>query len=266
MKTLTLNTGAKIPIVGFGTWQIKDSDVGQCISTALKSGYRHIDTATLYKNESGIGYTLKKTNIARSELFITTKLWPLDFLNPQKAFNLSLNKLQLDYIDLYLLHWPFPFWGRAWKNLEIFYHQGLAKSIGVSNFSIRQLQELKTNSDITPAVNQVEISPFTYNPKFLDYCHSQKIVVQAYSPLTQGKRLNHPVIQKISQKYHKSVAQILLRWCIQHNLVVLPRSQNPDHIKENINIFDFQISSSDMNQLNSLNENYRSLFDYAPRK
>jgi methylglyoxal/glyoxal reductase len=252
--TIKLNTGAEIPRVGLGVWKIDNTSVVQAVSEALKAGYRHIDTAKVYGNEMGVGQAIKASKLKRSQIFVTTKLAVNDIHNPVPAIEESLSKLGLDYVDLYLIHWPFLGWKSAWKHLEEFYRQGKAKAIGVSNFNIRQLREINKFGTVTPAVNQIEISPFLSRRKTIDYCQKEGIVVEAYSPLTRGKRLGDAVLSQVAAAYKKTPAQIMLRWGLQCGLVVLPKSANPEHINSNLNIFNFEISAEDIQKLNALNE------------
>ena len=265
-KTLKLNNGVEIPRIGLGVWKIDDTTVEQAVLWALESGYRHIDTARAYGNEAGVGRAIRQSGISRDQIFITTKLAVNDFFRPEKAFQESMERLNMDYVDLYLLHWPFLNWKNAWKALEKIYKNGQAKSIGVSNFGIKQLEELKKLGGIKPLVNQVEISPFLSRTKLIEYCQSEGIVVEAYSPLTRGKKLNHPDLTSLAKKYDKSTAQISIRWGLQHGLVMLPKSATQSHIQSNINVFDFEIEPKDMDKLDLLNENYSALFPGWSRK
>ncbi len=259
-KSLVLNNTIDIPRIGLGVWQIPNDDVSKVVQWAIAAGYRHIDTAKIYRNEEGVGQGIYKSGIKRSDIFVTTKLWITDTLNPNKGLVNSLSRLGLDYIDLYLIHWPFPFWRDIWKNLEKSYKEGRAKAIGVSNFNIDQLKSLKKVCGFNPAVVQVEISPYFFKKELIDYCHSEGIVVEAYSPLTRNKRLNDEFIIDLAKAYKKSGAQIMIRWALQHDLVVLPKSKNKNHLESNIDVFDFEISNDDMKKLDSLNENYSALF------
>lgn len=259
---LKLNDGKQIPMLGYGTWQIPDGKpVEDCVYAALQSGYRLIDTAKIYENERGVGNAIKKavaSGISRDEIFVTTKLWNGDHDNVEQALNESLKKLGLEYIDLYLIHWPVI--GKrinTWKTFEKLLDTGKIKSIGVSNFTIQQLQELMKKTKIVPAVNQVEFSPWLYQRELLDFCNKNKIILEAYSPLTRGKKLNDPTLVSIAEKYEKSPAQIIIRWCLQHNIVLIPKSTDPVKIKENVNVYDFDIAADDMEKLDSLNQNLR---------
>lgn len=259
---LRMNDGREVPMLGFGTWQISEEKQAEdCVFMALKTGYRHIDTAKIYGNEKSVGHAIKKaieSGISRKDIFVTTKLWNADHTDPEKAFNESLEKLGLEYIDLYLIHWPVPEYRlKTWKVFEKLLETGKVKSIGVSNFTIKHLQELMKNSKIIPVVDQVEFSPWLYQKELLDFCNKNKIILEAYSPLTRGKMLTDKKLGVIAKKYAKSPAQILIRWVLQHNMVVLPKSTHPARIKENANIFDFEISEADMKALDKLDESKR---------
>jgi diketogulonate reductase-like aldo/keto reductase len=259
---LMMNDGGEIPMLGFGTWQIPDGkSVEECVFTALKAGYRHIDTAKIYGNEKGVGNAVRKaiaSGISRKDIFVVTKLWNADHNDPEKAFNESLEKLGLEYIDLYLMHWPVPeFRLKTWKVFEKLLETGKVKSIGVSNFTIKHLQELLANSKIIPAVNQVEFSPWLYQKELLDFCNQNKIILEAYSPLTRGKMLEDKRLAEIAKNYYKSPAQVLIRWVLQHEMPVLPKSTHPVRIKENADVFDFEISEADMQLLDKLDEHKR---------
>ncbi|HIH31352.1 TPA: aldo/keto reductase [Candidatus Woesearchaeota archaeon] len=259
---LKLNDGNEIPLLGFGAWQIEDGkQIEDCISTAFKAGYRLIDTASIYGNEKGVGSAVRKavaSGIPREEIFVTTKLYNDDHDNVEKAFNESLKKLGLDYIDLYLIHWPVI--GKriaTWKIFEKLLNTGKVKSIGVSNFTISQLQELMKNSEIVPAINQVEFSPWLYQKELLDFCKKNNIILEAYSPLTRGKMLNDKRLAIIAKKYDRSPAQMILRWAIQQDIVVIPKSTDPKKIVENSQLYDFEIEKKDIETINSFNENKR---------
>jgi diketogulonate reductase-like aldo/keto reductase len=255
-----LNNGIRMPALGLGVYQMTDQEVEQAIKTALDIGYRHFDTAAFYKNEQAVGKVIRESGIPREEIFVTTKLWPTDYLFAEKAFERSLKNLDIDYIDLYLLHWPTPGKNRAWKSLERMYASERVKAIGVSNYSIKQLEELQKKSEILPAVNQVEFSPFLYQKELLVYCKEKGIQLEAYSPLTRGKKLNDNIIQEIANKYKKTPAQIMIRWSLEHGNAVIPKSSNPIRIAENANVFDFDLSSEDMLRIDGRNENYSALF------
>jgi len=263
--TKELNNSVKIPIFGLGTY-LNDNGK-QSIDTmlyALEIGYRHIDTASMYENEKEVGEAVCLSGIPREEIFITTKLWNSDhgYQKTIDAFNKSLDKLKLNYIDLYLIHWPVEnLRVESWRALEKLYDDGLCKSIGVSNYMERHIAELLNNSAITPVINQVEFSPFLYLKDLQNYCESKRIGLESYSPLTKGYKLNDSRLIEIANRYNKSTSQMLIRWCLQKGVICIPKSSQKNHIKENAEVFDFEISESDIVALNNLNENYRSTWD-----
>ena len=257
-----LNNGIEMPMLGLGTWQISDRDAENAVLWALEAGYRHIDTAAYYNNEAGVGKAIRKSGIARDEIFVTTKLKNEDHRNPGKAFEASIKKLGTGYVDLYLIHWPVQgLRNNTWKVFEKLYRDGRCKAIGVSNFTIRHLEELLKVAEIVPAVNQVEFSPYLYQKDLLEFCKKNKIQLEAYSPLTRGQKLNDKKIVDIANNYNKTSAQILIRWCLQHNIVVIPKSKTKKRIEENINVFDFSIRSGDMKRLDDFDENLRLCWD-----
>jgi methylglyoxal/glyoxal reductase len=260
-----LNNGVMIPRLGLGVYQSPPGQVTQrAVEYALKIGYRHIDTARIYGNESDVGSALRKSGIKREDVFITTKLWNSDhgYETAIKACDASLKRLGLKYLDLYLIHWPVPeIRNESWTALTKLLKDGKCRSIGVSNYTIQHLTELLEDADVVPMVNQVELSPFLYQKQLLDYCEKNKIQVEAYSPLTQGAKLNHPTIQQIAKKHNKSPAQVLLRWSLQHNLVTIPKSVREERIKENSLVFDYNLTGEDMRVLDSLDENFRNSWD-----
>ncbi len=250
-----LNNGVKIPLIGYGTWQLKGENVIQSIAWALEAGYRHIDTAMVYKNEKAIGTVIRNSKIPRDELFITTKLWIQDF-SPEKvphAIDVSLKKLGLKYVDLYLVHWPAEGYLDIWKPMEHIVREGKARAIGVSNFMIHHLEKLKKRAEIQPAINQIEFSPYNFNLELYEYCNENEIKIESYSPLTRGIKLMDPKLVEIAAKYNKTTAQILLRWNVQKGTIAIPTSSNKTRILENIEIFDFTISQHDMNVLDTFN-------------
>jgi len=284
---LALNDGRKIPRLGLGVWRIPNG--GKCeeaVLAAFEAGYRHIDTASFYDNEESVGVAIRASGISREEIFVTTKLWNSDHASPERALEASLRGLKLDYVDLYLIHYPVPQRLRSWRALEELQQQGKARSIGVSNFTIRHLTELLAETDIVPAVNQVEFHPYLYQRELLEFCAARGIVIEAYSPLTQGERLSDRKLLAVAKKYPRaspspgrrmmklpfmsdasrgdgtrSTAQILIRWAIQHDLVVIPKSANPSRIRENAEVFDFEITDEDMRTLDRFNENLRTSWD-----
>ena len=255
---ITLNDGRKIPVLGLGVWQAgAGKETRKAVASALECGYRLIDTAKMYGNERDVGAAVRESGIPRDEVFITTKLWNSDhgFDAALRAFEGSRRELRLEYVDLYLIHWPVPqIRGESWKALQKLREQGLARSIGVSNYTIPHLEELLKSSPLPPAVNQVEFHPFLYQRELLQFCEGRRIQLEAYSPLTRGRRLKHPVIKEIAAKYRKTPAQVLIRWGLQHGLVEIPKSVRPERIRENADVFDFEIGSADMARLDALDE------------
>jgi diketogulonate reductase-like aldo/keto reductase len=260
-----LNNGIDIPILGLGVYQTEaGSETQNAVMYALEAGYRHIDTAKIYRNEDDVGIALKNSSVPRNEIFITTKLWNSDhgYKSTIAACDASLKKLGLDYLDLYLIHWPVPgLRNETWTAMEKLLQDGKCRSIGVSNYTIKHLTELLDFCNVVPAVNQVEFSPFLYQQDLLEFCRARQIQIEAYSPLTKGIMLNDLTLKKIAEKYSKSPAQVLIRWCIEHNLVVIPKSANKKRIIDNSNVFDFKISSDDMAVLNSMDSNMHTGWD-----
>jgi methylglyoxal/glyoxal reductase len=259
-----LNNGVEIPYLGLGVYQSPPGEISlRTVRYALKIGYRQIDTAELYGNEKDVGRALRESGIRREDVFITTKVWNSHqgYDSTLYACEGSLGRLGLSYVDLYLIHWPVQGLGdETWRAMIKLLHQGKARAIGVSNYSIRELNELLDKSDIVPAVNQVEFHPFLYQEELLRFCKNNNIQLEAYSPLTRGKRLNHPKILELAKKYNKTPAQILIRWSLQHNVIVIPKSIHEARIKENSQVFDFQLEPKDMKLLDSLNENLYTVF------
>ena len=252
--TIRLNNGRDMPVLGLGVARMAEGgETEQAVFWALEAGYRLIDTAKIYGNEASVGRAVRKSGIAREEIFVTTKLWPNEFFRVKTACQRSLDKLGLGYIDLYLIHWPVPLVKRAiWKDFEKIYAAGLVRSIGVSNYSLKQLEALAATADIPPAVNQVLFHPLSYKKELLDYCKSKNIALEAYSPLAKARILNHPGIAKIADKYAQTPAQIMIRWSLQHGLIAIPKSSNKKRILENAAVFDFAIENDDMKILENL--------------
>jgi diketogulonate reductase-like aldo/keto reductase len=262
---VTLNNGNTMPVLGLGMWQAgSGKQTRKAVATALEIGYRLFDTAKLYGNESDLGTAIRESVIPREEIFVTTKLWNNDqgYESALRAFEKSRRELGLDYVDLYLIHWPVPgLRQESWKALLKIRDEGLARSIGVSNYTIRHLEELLRSTPDSPAANQVEFHPFLYQKELLEFCVSKKIQLEAYSPLTRGHRLDHPVISQIAARHGRTPAQVLIRWSLQHGLVVIPKSIRPERIRENAAVFDFQLSPDDMKRLDSLDESSHVAWD-----
>ncbi len=260
-----LNNETEIPVFGFGTYQLRDEKtVIESVLAALEAGYRLIDTAQMYDNEDYVGEAIKKSGIPRKEIFITTKLDNNQhgFDKSKRSFDESLDRLKSGYIDLFLIHWPIEGLRlESWRALVDIYNQGGAKAIGVSNYTRRHLKELFENSETKPVVNQVEFNPFNYHKELLSFCKEERIKLEGYTPLSRADKFKNKTLQEVSKKYSKSPAQIMLRWAVQHNTIPIPKSSHKERIKENADIFDFNIEEEDMNKLNSLNENYRLAMD-----
>ncbi len=261
----TLNNGVGMPYFGLGVFRAaQGSETQNAILCALEAGYRHIDTAKIYGNEKDVGLAIRRSTVPREEIFVTTKVWNTDhgYEKTIKACHDSLDRLQLDYIDLYLIHWPVEdLRGQTWKALVNLYEQGKCRAIGVSNYTIRHLVELLADSSVVPAVNQVEFSPFLYQKQLLDFCRSKQIQLEAYCSLTRGERLNDKTLTSIAAKYNKTPAQILIRWTLEHDVIVIPKSTQKSRIIENADVFDFRLSENDMASLDALNEDFRVTWD-----
>jgi len=262
---IKMNNGSNIPQFGLGVYLAKKGrECRKAVTWALEAGYRHIDTASSYGNEKEVGKAIRDSEIRREEVFVTTKLWNADqgYENTLKAFDKSLKTLKVDYVDLYLIHWPVTEKRKeSWKALEKIYESGYCRSIGVSNYMINHLEELFTYANIIPALNQVEFSPYLYQKELLDFCIRNKILLSAYAPLTRMKKLSDPQLQSISKALNKTTAQVLIRWAIEHELVVTPKSVNKERIIENANVFDFCLDESQMKILDSMNEDLRTCWN-----
>lgn len=260
----SLNNGVMIPSEGFGVFKIEDGkNVYNAVLKAIQSGYRLIDTAAEYGNEEGVGKAIRDSGVKRADLFITSKLRNADqgYDSTLQAYDLSLEKLGLDYLDLYLIHWPGPnkdLYTESWKAMETIYKEKKVKAIGVCNFHIHHLQHLLDNTEIVPTINQIELHPRMNQAEIRQYCKEKEIQVQAWGPLMQGKRdLDAPIFIELGKKYNKTPAQVILKWHHQHNIIAIPKSETPSRIEENINIFDFNISQEDMNRIDDYNTNDR---------
>jgi 2,5-diketo-D-gluconate reductase A len=262
VPSIQLNNGVEIPQIGLGVWQAQQGDeVIQAVTAALDAGYRLIDTAAIYGNEAGVGQAIRRSEVPREQLFITSKLWNDRHQDAEAAFQETLQRLGLDYLDLYLIHWPVPRRNTAldaWRSLEKLLHSGQVRAIGVSNFTPAHLEALLQESQVTPAVNQIELHPRFQQSATRQFCAERGIAIEAYSPLMHGGDiLDNPVIQQLAAAYSKTPAQIVLRWHIQHGFVVIPKSVNPERIMENIDVFDFALSPEDMQQIDSLDTEQR---------
>jgi diketogulonate reductase-like aldo/keto reductase len=260
-KTKTLNNGVTLPVLGLGVFRSPAGDVTRnAIRFALEAGCRHIDTAKVYGNEGSVGQAVRESSIPRSEIFVTTKLWNSDhgYDATLRACDESLAKLGFDAVDLYLVHWPVEGLRReTWRAMETLLAEGKARAIGISNYMVRHLEELLAHANVVPAVNQIELSPYNYlyRKDVVDFCRANDIQVEAYSPLTKAQKLNDPKLVKLAQKYGQTAAQVLIRWVLQQDMIVLPKSTNPERIRQNGNVFDFAISNEDMAYLETFNEN-----------
>lgn len=264
--TTTLHNGVEMPWFGLGVFKVEEGpSVIDAVRTAIKHGYRSIDTAAIYKNEVGVGQGIREgileAGISREDLFITSKVWNSEFgyETTLAAYEESLKKLELDYLDLYLIHWPVK--GKykdTWRALETIYKEERVKAIGVSNFHIHHLKDLQEDAEVVPMVNQVEYHPSLTQKELQSYCQDNKIQLEAWSPLMQGKLLDDPILKEIGETYNKSVAQVILRWDLQNGVITIPKSINENRIVENATIFDFELASEDMKRIDGLNKNERT--------
>lgn len=260
----TLNNGKPMPLLGLGTYNMFGEVAINAVKIALETGYRLIDGAQMYANEKEVGEGIRRSGVPREEIFITTKIDNCNqgYEATLRSYEQSLKDLGIEKVDLLLIHWPIK--GKreeTWKALEKLYADELVGAIGTGNYLLPFLHELKNYSSITPAVNQIEFSPFLYLSEELDYCQKNQICLQCYTPLMRGQKHNHPAIVQIAQQYSRTPAQIILRWAVQQGISTIPKSENPDRIRENFGIFNFELSEMDLNVLNNLNENFRIVDD-----
>jgi diketogulonate reductase-like aldo/keto reductase len=259
-----LNDGAEMPMFGLGVWQATPEETRFAVGTALDEGYRLIDTAKLYRNEADVGAAVRASGVPREQVFVTTKLWNADhgYEATRRAAGASAERLGLGAIDLYLIHYPVPRLRlESWRAMIALRDEGLVKSIGVSNFTVRHLEELIAESGVVPAVNQVEFHPFLYQKDLLDYCHAQGIRLQAYCPLTQGQRLDDPTLAAVAARCGRTPAQVLIRWGLQHGVLEIPKSVKAHRLHENAQVFGWEISPADMALLDGLNEDLHTSWD-----
>ena len=268
MDYVTLSNGVKMPLEGFGVFQVPEADVcKKAVLDAIATGYRLIDTAAAYFNEEAVGAALKECGVPREELFITTKLWIQDagYENAKKAFQTSLTKLGLDYIDLYLIHQPMNDYYGSWRAMEELYKEGKIRAIGVCNFYPERLADLCVNAEITPMVNQVELHPFFAQESALSTMKEFNVQPEAWGPLAEGKHgiFTHPVLTQIGEKYGKTTAQVALRWNTQRGVVIIPKSVHKERMEENLNIWDFTLSEEDMNAIAALDLGHSEIIDHS---
>ncbi|MBB3126394.1 diketogulonate reductase-like aldo/keto reductase [Paenibacillus rhizosphaerae] len=260
-----LNNGIEMPWLGLGVFKVEEgSELVEAVKAAVKHGYRSIDTAAVYANETSVGQGIREAladnGLKREDLFVTSKVWNADlgYESTIAAYETSLKKLGLDYLDLYLIHWPVAGkYKEAWRAMEQLYKDGRVKSIGVSNFQVHHLEDLMKDAEIVPVVNQVEFHPMLTQKELRGFTKQHNIQLEAWSPLMQGELLNHPLLKEIADKYGKSIAQVILRWDLQHGVVTIPKSTKEHRIVENASLFDFELSQEDMDRIDGLNENRR---------
>lgn len=274
VPTITLNNGVTIPQLGFGVFQIPPEDTKQATLTALEVGYRHIDTAEMYGNEEGVGQAVRDSGIDRSEIFVTSKL-NNGFHDPKDAlaaFDLTLETLGIEYVDLFLIHWPLPGVGdfvETWRAMETMYQSGKVRAIGVSNFTQHHLNRLLAETTVIPAVNQIEVHPYLTQDALRAFGREHEIATEAWSPIAQGKVLDDPAIERIARRVERSTAQVVLRWHIQRGDIVFPKSVTPERVRENFELFDFELSDADVSDISALNRDERTgpdpdHFNYIP--
>jgi 2,5-diketo-D-gluconate reductase A len=267
MQSLQLNNGVEIPILGFGVFQITDCDECEsCVVDAIETGYSHIDTAASYRNEEAVGKGIKQCGVAREKLFITTKLWIQrnGYEGTKQAFVNSLKRLQVDYIDLYLIHQPFGDVYGEWRAMEELYQQGKVRAIGVSNFPPDRIMDLMIHNDITPMVNQIEVNPFQQQIATQKFLQDNSVQVEAWAPFAEGRQniFQNELLKSIAAKHNKSIAQVILRWVIQRGIIALAKTTSKDRMTENINVFDFELNAEDMTAISTMDTKTSSFFDH----
>jgi diketogulonate reductase-like aldo/keto reductase len=267
MKHIVLNNGVEMPILGFGVFQVRDAEVCErSVYEAIQTGYRLIDTAASYLNEDAVGKAIKRSGVTREELFVTTKLWIQDagYERTKKAFEKSLGRLQLDYLDLYLIHQPFGDVYGSWRAMEELYREGRIRAIGVSNFQPDRIMDLIVHNEVVPAINQIETHPFNQQIETQKFLQENNVQIESWGPFAEGKNniFQNELLLSIAGKYRKTVAQVILRWLTQRGVVVIPKSVRKERIVENFNIFDFELSSEDMDAIISLDTKVSSFFDH----
>jgi 2,5-diketo-D-gluconate reductase A len=267
MQKVKLNNGVEMPILGFGVFQIPDAEeCERSVVEAIQTGYRLIDTAASYLNEEAVGKAIKRSGVPREELFITTKLWVQDagYEKVKKAFEKSLKRLSLDYLDLYLIHQPYGDVHGAWRGLQELYWEGKIKAIGVSNFHPDRVMDLIVHHEIVPAVNQIETHPFLQQIETQKFLEENRVQIESWGPFAEGKNniFQNELLLSIGNKYHKSIAQVILRWLTQRGVIAIPKSVRKERMEENINIFDFELSGEDMEVIKALDTKMSSFFDH----
>lgn len=256
----TLNNGLNMPLLGLGVYDMYGSEAEAAIADALEIGYRLIDTAAAYENEKEVGNAIRRSAVPRHEIFVTTKVANEEqgYDSTLKAFDESMRRLDIDYIDLYLVHWPIK--GKrkdTWKALEKLYNDSQVRAIGVANYLVPFMEELEGYATITPAVNQVEFSPFLFMKDLFEYCKQQHVQLQSYSPLARGQKFNHPILLALAKKYGKTPAQVMIRWNLEHRISTIPKSASRKRLQENFDVFDFSLDAADMKTLDNVNEDFR---------
>lgn len=266
MKTVKLNNGVEMPVLGFGVYQVEPSETENVVFDALQTGYRSLDTAAAYMNEEAVGRAIKRSGIAREELFITTKLWIQDagYEKAKKAFEVSLQKLQLDYLDLYLIHQPIGDVYGSWRAMEELYKEGKIRAIGISNFHPDRVIDLILHNEIIPAVNQIETHPFNQQIETQQFLHDNGVQIESWGPFAEGKNdiFSNAVLKSIGEKYGKSIAQVILRWMIQRDVVVIPKSVRKERMAENFDVFNFELAPDEMEAIKTLDSKQSAFFDH----